>query len=262
MTRLGRIVWAFFRSAVQQELAYRADFFGNVVRSVLGIGTAFGGLMVVFSHTDSLGDWSFSQMLGLLGVFYVIQGVVAMFMSPSLNKIVEEVRDGTFDYILVKPVPSQFIATTRRFVLWHVTDILLGVAIIVVAANRIDQEVSAIEIVIFLAMIVTAISIVYAIWLSLTTLVFWFVRIENVTMIFNLFYETGRYPVEIFPFWLRQALTFIFPVAFITTVPARAITGRETSWLTWVAPVVAVVAVSAASKFWRIGLSRYSSASS
>ena len=137
MTRLGRIAWAFFRSAVQQELAYRADFFGNVVRSVFGIGTAFGGLMVVFSHTDSLGDWSFPQMLGLLGVFYVIQGVVAMFMSPSLNKIVEEVRDGTFDYILVKPVPSQFIATTRRFVLWHVTDILLGVAIIVVAANRI-----------------------------------------------------------------------------------------------------------------------------
>ncbi len=201
-------------------------------------------------------------MLGLQGVFYVIQGFVAMFMSPSLNKTVEEVREGTFDYILVKPVPSQFIATTRRFVLWHITDIVLGVAVIAIAVGRLDDGVSAIGVALFLAMIVTGISIVYAIWLSLTTLVFWFVRIENVTMIFNLFYETGRYPVEIFPFWLRQALTFIFPVAFITTVPARAITGRETSWLTWAAPVVAIVAVLAASKFWRIGLSRYSSASS
>ena len=70
--RLSRIAWAFFRSAVQQELAYRADFFGNVVRSVLGIGTALGGVMVIFSHTDSLGDWSFEHMLGLQGVFYVI----------------------------------------------------------------------------------------------------------------------------------------------------------------------------------------------
>ena len=262
MVRLGRIAWAFFRSAVQQELAYRADFFGNVVRSLLGIGTAVGGMAVIFSHTDSLGDWSFDHMLGLLGVFYVILGFVAMFMSPSLNKTVEEVRDGTFDYILVKPVPSQFIATTRRFVLWHVTDIVLGFAVIVVAIRRLDVTLSVMVVAVFLAMIVTAISIVYAIWLGLTTLVFWFVRIENVTMIFNLFYETGRYPVEIFPFWLRQALTFIFPIAFITTVPARAITGREASWLTWAAPVVAVVAVLAASKFWRIGLSRYSSASS
>ena len=260
--RLGRIAWAFFRSAVQQELAYRADFFGNVVRSVLGIGTALGGLAVVFSHTDSLGDWSFEHMLGLLGVFYVVQGFVAMFMSPSLNKTVEEVRDGTFDYILVKPVPSQFIATTRRFVLWHVTDIVIGVSVIAIGISRLDAGVSVLGLALFLAMIVTAIAIVYAIWLSLTTLVFWFVRIENVTMIFNLFYETGRYPVEIFPFWLRQALTFIFPIAFITTVPARAITGRETSWLTWVAPAVAIIAVLAASKFWRVGLSRYSSASS
>ena len=260
--RLARIAWAFLRSAVQHELAYRADFFGNVVRSLLGTGTAFGGLMVVFSHTESLGDWSFPQMLGLLGVFYVVQGVMAVFMSPSLNKTVEEVREGTFDYILVKPVPSQFIASTRRFVLWHVTDVALGVAIIVIAASRLEDEVSLIDVLVFLAMIFTALSIVYAMWLSLTTLVFWWVRMENVTMIFNVFYETGRYPVEIFPFWLRQALTFIFPVAFITTVPARAITGREASWLTWIAPVVAIVVVLAASKFWRIGLSRYSSASS
>ena len=261
MVRLGRIAWAFFRSAVQQELAYRADFFGNVVRSLLGIGTAVGGMAVIFRIPTPSG-LEFRSHAGLLGVFYVILGFVAMFMSPSLNKTVEEVRDGTFDYILVKPVPSQFIATTRRFVLWHVTDIVLGFAVIVVAIRRLDVTLSVMVVAVFLAMIVTAISIVYAIWLGLTTLVFWFVRIENVTMIFNLFYETGRYPVEIFPFWLRQALTFIFPIAFITTVPARAITGREASWLTWAAPVVAVVAVLAASKFWRIGLSRYSSASS
>ena len=260
--RLGRIAWAFFRSAVQQELAYRADFFGNIVRSVLGLGTAIGGLAVVFSHTNSLGDWNFEHMLGLLGVFFVIQGFVAMFMSPSLNKTVEEVREGTFDYILIKPVPSQFIATTRRFVIWHITDIVLGLAIITVALARLDEAVSWIQVMLFLAMLISAISIVYAIWLSLTTLVFWFVRIENVTMIFNLFYETGRYPVEIFPFWLRQALTFVFPVAFITTVPAQAITGREASWLTWIAPLIAFTAVLAASKFWQIGLSRYSSASS
>ena len=260
--RLMWIAWAFFRAALQLELAYRTDFFGNVLRSVIAVGTAIGGLAVIFSHTESLGDWNLAQALALLGVFYVIQGFVAMSMSPSLNKIVEEVRDGTFDYILVKPVPSQFIASTRRFVIWHVTDIALGAGIIVIAMGRLGSGLSGSALLLFLGMIVAGVAIVYAIWLALTTLVFWFVRIENVTMIFNLFYETGRYPVEIYPFWLRQALTFVFPVAFITTVPAQAITGRELTWLVWAAPIVGVIAVLAASFFWRMGIRRYSSASS
>ena len=71
--------------------------------------------------------------------------------------------------------------------------------------------------------------IVYSFWLILATLSFWFVRVENILVIFQSMYEAGRWPVSLYPRWLRFALTFLVPVAFATTVPAQALTGR----LTW-----------------------------
>ena len=259
--RLAQIAGAYFRSALQEEFAYRGDLFGNVVRSVLNLGTAIGGVAVIFSHTETLGGWTLGQTLSLLGIFVFVNGFVAMFMSPSLNRVVEEVREGTFDYVLMNragAVPGQRASLCRLARLRHRARghrprrgagrprrarVRLGrPAIRGVAGLWRGHRLR--------------------IWLALTTLVFWFVRVANVTMIFNLFFQTGRYPIEVYPFWLRQLLTFVFPVAFVTTVPAQAVTGRDPSWLVWVAPVIAVVALLAATRFWRFGLSRYTSASS
>ena len=104
--RLARIAGAFFRSALQEEFAYRGDLLGNVIRSVLNLGTAVGSVAVIFTHTETLGGWTLGQAMSLLGIFVFVNGFVAMFMSPSLNRVVEEVREGTFDYVLMKPVPA------------------------------------------------------------------------------------------------------------------------------------------------------------
>ncbi len=260
--RLARVIWAFGRAALLDETAYRGELLGNVIRSALGIAMAIGGLAVVFAHTRVLGGWTMEQVLVLLGVYYLVNGLVSTVLSPSLNKVVQEVREGTFDYMLLKPAPSLLLASTRRFVVWHVSDVVLGAAVIWVGLARLEANVTLAGAAVFAAAMTAGVAIVYAIWLALTTLVFWFVRVENITMIFNLFFETGRYPVEVYPFWLRQLLTFVFPVAFITTVPAQTITGREPLVVLWAAPLIAAAALLAAVRFWRFGLRNYTSASS
>ena len=260
--RILRIVSAFLRAAILKETAYRAELVGNLFRSVIGIGVAIGGLAVVFSHTSDLSGWRLEQAMVLLGVYYLVQGIVQTALSPSLNEVVSEVRKGTFDYVLLKPVPSLLLSSTRRFVVWHVADVALGGTIIAVGLIRLEAQITFGVAAVFAGVMVGGVAIVFSIWLALTTLVFWFVRVENITMIFQLFFDTGRYPVEIYPFWLRSLLTFVFPVAFITTVPAQTITGREPLVAIWLAPVIGVLALLAAARFWRIGLSRYTSASS
>lgn len=260
--RILRIVSAFLRAAILKETAYRAELVGNLFRSVINIGVAVGGLAVVFSHTSELSGWRLEQAMVLLGVYYLVQGIVQTALSPSLNEVVTEVRKGTFDYVLLKPVPSLLLSSTRRFVVWHVADVMLGGAIIAIGLIRLEAQITFGVAAVFAGVMVGGIAIVFSIWLALTTLVFWFVRVENITMIFQLFFDTGRYPVEIYPFWLRSLLTFVFPVAFITTVPAQTITGREPLVAIWLAPLIGVLTLLAAARFWRIGLSRYTSASS
>ena len=74
-------------------------------------------------------------------------------------------------------------------------------------------------------------------------------------------YEAGRWPVSLYPAWLRYGLTFVIPVAFATTVPAEALTGRL-NWETLILAVaLALVLLIASRLFWQVGLRHYSGAS-
>jgi ABC-2 type transport system permease protein len=103
--------------------------------------------------------------------------------------------------------------------------------------------------------------IVYSFWLILATLSFWFVRVENILVIFQSMYEAGRWPVSLYPAWLRFSLTFLVPIAFATTVPAQALAGRLT-WQILLGTLALAVALFVVSRFfWRVGIQRYSGAS-
>ncbi len=104
-------------------------------------------------------------------------------------------------------------------------------------------------------------AIVYSFWLILATLSFWFVRVENILVIFQSVYEAGRWPVSLYPAWLRFGLTFLVPVAFAVTVPAEALTGRLTWQTAWLAVGLAAALLVVSRLFWKIGLRNYSGAS-
>jgi ABC-2 type transport system permease protein len=103
--------------------------------------------------------------------------------------------------------------------------------------------------------------IVYSFWLVLASLSFWFVRVENLLEIFQSMYQAGRWPISLYPGWLRFALTFIVPVAFATTIPAEALTGRLGSTTLLGAVGLAILMFMIARLVWRLGLRRYSGAS-
>ena len=113
----------------------------------------------------------------------------------------------------------------------------------------------------FVLMLIAGGVIIYGFWLVLATLSFWFVRVENILVVFQSMYEAGRWPISLYPGWLRYGLTFIIPVAFATTVPAEALTGRLT-WVTLtIAVALAVVIFMLSRLFWRAGLRHYSGTS-
>jgi ABC-2 type transport system permease protein len=88
------------------------------------------------------------------------------------------------------------------------------------------------------------------------------IKIDNITELFYAFYEAGRYPVTIYRSWVRALLTFVVPVAFVTTFPASALLGRldQTTALIGIGFATAFFIVS--NRFWNFAVSHYSSASS
>jgi len=89
----------------------------------------------------------------------------------------------------------------------------------------------------------------------------WFVRVENILVIFQSMFEAGRWPISLYPGWPRFALTFVVPVAFAITVPAEALTGRlsVTTILVTLGSVVLLFLLSRT--VWNVGLRQYSGTS-
>ena len=256
-----RLIGVFFRVNIAGELAYRINFLFSFFESVMGLGFTLAGMAIIFSYTDSLNGWRPEEILALVGVYSLIGGVIRVAILPGMQQLTESVRDCTFDFTLTKPEDAQLIATFSRVAVWKIIDIFLGLVILIIALARMGSVIGGVQAVEFLGMLLTGSVIVYSFFLILATLAFWLVRVENLLEIFQSMYQTGRWPVSLYPGWLRFGLTFIVPVAFAVSVPAEALTGRLGGTTLLGALGLAILLSAVARLVWRLGLRHYSGAS-
>ena len=98
-----RLLGVFFRVSVMDELAYRVNFFVQLFQSLLELATALGGLAVVFSFTDTLGGWTPDEVLALIGVYFLVGGIIGLVIQPGMEELISSVRDGSLDFLLTMP---------------------------------------------------------------------------------------------------------------------------------------------------------------
>ena len=162
---------------------------------------------------------------------------------------------------LTKPADAQAIVSLQRVEIWEILEIILGLGVLIYALVKLGEIIGVLQAAEFVLMLTAGGVIIYSFFLILSTLSFWFVRVENILVIFQSVYEAGRWPVSLYPGWLRYGLTFIIPVAFATTIPAEALTSRL-NWQTLVGAIALSIVLFIVSRiFWKTGLKRYSGAS-
>jgi ABC-2 type transport system permease protein len=259
--RAFRVGWLFFRVGAMNELQYRANFFVQLFKSVLALGVALIVLRLVYSHTAELNGWSESELLIVLGIQLVMGGIVHTAIQPNMQRFVEEVQDGKLDYALTKPEDAQVIVSVREVQIWQMVDVISGGIVISVGATGLDHGVGAGDLLAFGGLLLIGAVLIYCFWLIISTGAFWIIRMWFIAELFEGIFATGRWPIGIYPGWLKYSLTYLVPIGFAITVPAEAVTSRL-QWTTVVVAVVFAVALFVFTRwFWRFGLRRYSGAS-
>jgi ABC-2 type transport system permease protein len=264
MRRYSRLIGAFIGASVQQEAAYRANFLIKVTHSLLNFGTGLLGLAVLFGQVKTVRGWDHASTLAVLGVYLIISALRDLFISPSLDALAGmdgEVWRGDFDFTLLRPVGTQFLASFRHWRPLALFDLLLGAGVLVAAVVQLEHTLAIHQLLAFLVTLSVGALVVYAILLTFTALAFWSPGFLF-TWVFGGIFQMARYPVGLYPGGLRLVLTWVVPVGVITTVPAQALTGDLTLPMFAGALVFAAVLVIGASILFRAGLRRYASASS
>jgi ABC-2 type transport system permease protein len=230
-------------------------------QALLALAVALAVLNLVYSHTAELNGWSEPQLLCLLGIQILMGGLISATFQPNMQRLMEEIGDGKLDYALVKPADAQLLVSVRELRIWRTVDAIAGAAVIGVGVAQLHGNVPAGAWLAFAFLLLLGGVMLYCFWLILTTGAFWIVRMGFLDDLWEGVYQTGRWPIGIYPDWLRYSLTFLVPIGFAITVPAEALTGRLQWGTVLLAAALAVALVAISRSFWRLGLRRYSGAS-
>ncbi len=262
--RYLRLIGHFVRASSQEQMAYQANFYIGLLHSVLNLGTGLVGVMVLFGQVEAVNGWDRAATLALLGVYLTVSALRSLFLGPSLEALAGmdgEVWTGQFDFTLLRPVDTQFLASLRKWNPFALFDLVLGLGVLGAAVAQLSQALTAARLITFVVTLGSGVTILYAILLAFTGLVFWSPGVLF-TWVLDGILQLARYPLGWYPGWLRLMLTWVVPVGIITTLPAQALSGTLPIEMLAGSLGLALALLIGASAWFRFGLGRYASASS
>jgi ABC-2 type transport system permease protein len=250
------------KTSLQVAMQYRLDFFLSGGMAIFWLVWNVAPVALVFHHRPEVGGWTLPEALLVIAFFLVLKAALEGAVSPNLLTVVEHIRRGTLDFVLIKPKDAQFMLSASRFAFAKVVDVVGAVALGIWASARLHLVPSVGQLLACSAMLASSTAILYSLWLLVISLAFWFVRVDNLSHLFGAIFDAGRWPVSVFRGWVRFALTFVVPVGLMTTYPAMALLGTLETSSVIAALLLATGFLLVSRRVWKSALRRYSSASS
>ncbi len=262
LRRYLRLLGVQLRASSLLALQYRGDFVIEGIISLFWTATALAPLFVVFRDRQSIAGWSFGEALLVIGWFTLLQGILEGAINPSLTGVVEHIRKGTLDFVLLKPADAQFLVSTARFLPWRSINVLAGIGLFVYGFHLIGRPPSLLGLLASLVLLGTSVLLLYSLWILTVAAAFYVVKVDNLTYFFTSIFDAARWPASVFRGVLAFVFTFVIPLAVMTTFPAQAMLGRlPMASLVW-AVVGSILFAFVSRRVWLHSIGHYTSASS
>jgi ABC-2 type transport system permease protein len=262
LARYARLILLQLRMSAVTAMQYRSDFIVKGLMSFLWLGVTLVPLVSVFQQRAVVRGWTFPEALVVVGCFALMKGILEGAVSPSLTSVVEHVRKGTLDFLLLKPVDAQFLVSTARIEPWRVMDLVGGLGVLVYAFRTLGRMPAPAHVAVAAGLMVVGVMVLYALWILVVSAAFWVVKVDNLSYLFGSLFDAGRWPIAVFRGALWFAFTFVFPLALMTSYPAMALIGRLSPATALAAAAGGLTFASLARMVWQRALGFYTSASS
>lgn len=250
------------RTSLTTGMQYRWDFLFDVLMSFFWAGVSLLPLWVIGGAMRSVEGWTYPEMVVVTGLFIFLKGLIDGAINPSLTAVVEHIRDGSFDFILIKPADAQFLVSTEKFQLLKMVDTVAGTLLMVHGFRLLGSAPTAAHVAAAALLLVSAATVLYALSLLVVCVAFWSSRMDNLAYLFMSVFDFARWPVSVFPRGLRLVFTYVIPLALMTTYPSMALLGKLSPGVGMAAFAGAFVFFAAARYVWSRAIGQYTSASS
>jgi ABC-2 type transport system permease protein len=265
VAELASIYVRLVAGRARSQLEYRMSLALQIVATALLTLLDFVMILVLFENVPTLDGWTVQEVALLYGLAAISFALTDLVVG-HLDLFPQMIRDGTFDQILVRPLPSLLQVVASDFSLRRVGKLAQGIGVLAVALVAVDVDWTPGRALMIPLAIASGTLIYSGVWIALATIAFWIVdAIELV----NAFTYGGNflsgYPITIFGRWLRNLVLFVIPIAFVSYFPALYVLDRPDDLglpeaLRYLSPVVGVVTAIVAMLIWENAVRHYRSA--
>jgi len=270
-----RVFATFARNSLVRDMIFRTNFLIETISSISWMLMNLGFYILIFEYTPMIGagtGWGKYQFFLFLSTGLLINSLVHAFFMTNADEFSELIRTGKLDFVLLKPIDTQFAVSLERVEWSSLGNFVFGLCLMAYSLFRVEYLPGLVEIVLYPVYVACGVAILYSLMIALAASSVWLGR--NQTLYDFWFYITNfaRYPMEIYSgpvgLPLRRIFTFVIPVLIVINVPARLLVrplhmDRPEDWLLPLFALVAAAASVAASRWvFNRALMSYRSASS
>lgn len=263
MRKYCKLYIKFLQQYIKTLIEYRADFILGLIGFlfVQSIGVIFIGL--IFNNIPSLKGWSFYEILFIYGFAQIPRGIDHVFTDQLWIFSWQTIVEGKFDKYLVRPLNPLFQVIVEKFQPDGFGEIIIGSILLIFSWVKLGIEVTAIKIISLVIVIIFASFIYTAIKLAVASIAFWVKFAQSYLFMVYQLSTFVKYPITIYPAWIRGILTFIIPFAFTGYFPSAYLLGKG-SFASGVLMTcfIGIISLLVAYRIWLIGISRYESSGS
>lgn len=261
--RYFRIYRIFLAQHLKKIVEYRADFiiglFGFILAQVGGV--IFIGLL--FQAIPELNGWSLDQMLFIYGFAQLPRGLDHLLTDNLWMLAGRIVRTGQFDRYLLRPIPPLFHLIAEIFQTDAIGELLVGVTLMIYASAKLQLRFGALDWALLVISIIAGTVIYFSVKLATASIALWTKRSQPIVFAVYTISDFAKYPIGIYPKWIRILISYIVPFAFTAFIPASYFLTQKAALYCVGGTVGIAAALLAVGMFvWKKGLRAYESSGS
>jgi len=263
ITRYLSIYAALWKNSVAREMGFKSNFLMWIVVEMLWFALQLSFIVVIYQHTENIGDWTKWEVVLLIGASHFIQQIFQAFFLTNCTQLSELIRMGKLDFMLLLPVNSRFIISLRQVDLGGFVNAMMAVVVMIYAGRQLHLHPSAGQLAGFAALAVTGILIHYSLMFLLASISFWTVRAQGIVWGYYSLFNIARMPDAAFRGLFKAVFTFAIPMLLVSNVPVKLLVQRLSSPMDILLLVgMSLICLTVSEWGWRFAVKRYTSASS
>ena len=257
----------FFIIPWRSQFEYPVAFILGITAQWMSYGFQFLGMWIMVQAFGTLAGWNSMQILFIYSMNLFSYAIGATFTYNTYQQIMQIVRTGKFDDVLLKPMNSLVYLLCSNINAAYLSHLTLGLAGMLISLHALGITMEIYKI-LWLVIAILGSALIHAgmlILISVPSLI-----VLNDTG-WGIFYTGFRnfmnYPLSIFGRPIQLLLTFVLPYGFISFYPSQVILNIQdslgfSSLFKYLTPLVGILLCSIAFIAWQWAVNRYESSGS